>query len=522
LNQNQKAVVNQHARSRPPQDDLDGNNHIRFLVPQSHLEAAALGGIVMSLTDEERSQRLARLRPEFFEELATRERTKPSPFKAAYLKVVELERAGLLTREHLEAELLNGGALHPIVDAGLLDQLFVAAGVALFNAYVRDLTLHWKQREIDKIEYRREQGRLSSEQALREILIIESNGEDEQPEPFVGFYNGFAELEQESVELPEEIIKGAPRGQVVQLVASPDAGKSTLMLNTSLMLAAGLPFPPLAPAAAPPRRVLYLDFESTPAEHRSDVKRMLEALSDAARECAMANFYPVVDAMVRGEPLTLSNRDHMRFVGEYARKVKADLIIVDTVSSAFEIASENENAEVRNRIMRPLRQLAMERNAVVMFLHHDSKALELDGQEGSYRGRGASAFGALSRAMFTLKKEPSLGDGFITLKQEKGKGGKLGEHVLEINHSTRWIRISDRRPASKRTPLDAVLDAVGDDEVSVETILERVEYHKSSVHRALGQAVSAGHLVKVSHGHYSKVARSQKSQNQDETIETFN
>lgn len=239
---------------------------------------------------------------------------------------------------------------------------------------------------------------------------------EEPPEPFTGFYEGITSLESEHSEMPEEIIHGGPRGQVVECVAPPDGGKSTNFMNVGLSLAAGVAFPPLVPAAREPMRVVYLDFESTAAELRKDLNVMLTNIEDRdQRILAISNFFPVVDATRNGDPLSLSDHDHMKFVTEWCRKVNADAVVVDTVSSAFEIVSENDNSEVRNRVMRPMRNLAQKLNALVIFLHHNSKATELETDEGSYQGRGASAFGSLSRAVYTLKKEPTMGEGYVTL-----------------------------------------------------------------------------------------------------------
>src|SRR5262249_32385905 len=158
--------------------------------------------------------------------------------------------------------------------------------------------------------------------------------------------------------------------------------KSTVFLNGGLCLAAGLAFPPLFPKPCRPMRVVYLDFESTSAELKQDLNTMILNLPEGEpRRLAIANFLPVVDATRNGDPLSLSDHDHMRFVTEWCKNNNADAIVVDTVSSGFEIVSENDNSEVRNRVMRPMRHLAQSANAVVSFLHHDSKAVELETDE---------------------------------------------------------------------------------------------------------------------------------------------
>lgn len=323
-----------------------------------------------------------------------------------------------------------------------------------------------------------------------------------------GFYDSFVALSNDPTPVVvDEVIKGLPRGQVAELVAPTDGGKSTITLNASLSLAAGLAFLPLVPSSGTPRRVLYLDFESTAGELRRDVTQMLRRFAPEDAAIAITNFFPVVDATIDDEPLSLSNPDHLRFVIEWARRIKADLIVVDTVSAAFEIVNENDNAEVRNRVMRPLRNFAVLINAGIFFLHHDSKAIEIEGQEGAYRGRGASSFGTLSRAVFTLTKELTLGDGFVTLKQRKGKGGKLQPHLLEIDLVNRWVSISDKEVMHTVTNYELVLEAAASKDVMTTTEIKQAlegKVSKRSVDASLKSAVDRGDLVRSKYGQYSK------------------
>jgi RecA-family ATPase len=70
-------------------------------------------------------------------------------------------------------------------------------------------------------------------------------------------------LDDEFIKETEEIVVGTGRGDVAQLVSVTDVGKTTLILNTCLRMAAGLTSLPLAPDVPTPRRVLYVDCEAT-------------------------------------------------------------------------------------------------------------------------------------------------------------------------------------------------------------------------------------------------------------------
>jgi len=375
---------------------------------------------------------------------------------------------------------------------------------------------NWLQKAIDAGELEPEQ---VERQALEEIERIKKRFSIEDlVEPSTGFYEGIAELESEPTEMPEHIIHGCPRGQTAEIVASPDGGKSTLMLNGSLCLAAALPFPPLFPKPSRPMHVVYIDFESTAAELKKDLNAMLGNIEDhEKRKLAMANFFPICDATRLGDPLSLSNQAHMKFITEWCKRPEADVVVIDTVSSGFEIVNENDNSEVRNRVMRPLRHLAQQVNAAVPFLHHDSKAQELETDEGSYRGRGASAFGALARAVFTLRKEPALGEGFVTLRQRKGKGAKLQDHLLQIDLKKRWTTISELRVPVCVSSYNMVLDAIGKDtrwKARVVVAKLKGKVSRAAVYGYLAEGLKKQELIQSKRGLYSRVQLSNLSTGQ--------
>jgi RecA-family ATPase len=82
------------------------------------------------------------------------------------------------------------------------------------------------------------------------------------------------------------------------------------------------------------------------------------------------------------------------------KRSKADIIIVDTLTAAFEIENENDNAE-GSRIMKKLTGLAQRLNCVVVFLHHIGKAKQEEGQTSQvvHSGRGGSSYSSFSHAI---------------------------------------------------------------------------------------------------------------------------
>src|SRR5262249_25404553 len=154
-----------------------------------------------------------------------------------------------------------------------------------------------------------------------------------------GVYHTLNDLLEAQLDEPEEIIFGLHRGEVAGLLAVTNYGKSTLLGNVGLSLAAGQPCSPFAWTVPTPRRVLYIDLESPATRFRADVQRMLHSVSN--REIARANFITVVDAEINGEPLNLSRANHLDYIVTLAKEQRLDLVIIDTAASAFELRDEN-------------------------------------------------------------------------------------------------------------------------------------------------------------------------------------
>lgn len=289
-----------------------------------------------------------------------------------------------------------------------------------------------------------------------------------------GFYPSLDALFDADLYEPEEIMRAVRRGEVTGLMAVTNYGKSTVLFNASLSLAAGEVCFPLTSFASTPRRILYLDFENPAAMLRSDLQTMLRQIKH--REIAQGNFIPVVDASVKGEPLRLSRADHFKVVIAWTKACKADLVVIDTAASAFELQDENSNAEVTRRLMNPLKKLASEANCAVVFTHHIGKANETQATEGAYRGRGASAFGALARTILTIERDAKKGDGYIVLSTQKAKGPAFEPTLMRLNRETRWFELCDEKPEAKPEPPSAheIAEFVRE---KVEARTEEIKYH---------------------------------------------
>jgi archaellum biogenesis ATPase FlaH len=301
----------------------------------------------------------------------------------------------------------------------------------------------------------------------------------------------------------DHVVFGIPRGSVGLLVASTNLGKSTLSMNLALSAASGRSYEPLLSAAHSAKRVLYIDGESTRVELQADISLMTKALLEPEKALVQENLFLICDEELDGESLDLANAQHRRAIETIASDCKPDLIVVDTLSALMTIEDENDNAQVKKEVMLPLRELARRSNAGVLLLHHTGKYIEGSTAAGAYRGRGASALGALSRSVFSLEKD-NTGDNRVALLCHKTKGVPFAKTFLELQRDDRWFEIC-QVAAKDQTLYEKVIDYV----CGLERVVKREEIRESlgmadaTLGRCLLTAEERGDLKKVRHGNYA-------------------
>lgn len=236
----------------------------------------------------------------------------------------------------------------------------------------------------------------------------------------------------------EEIIFGLGRGEFGILNAINNVGKTTLLRNLMVSLCTGKPFPPFGNFNLP-KRVAFLDFEDNLPFLRSDLSKMIAGFSDADKARLNDNALLICDVRINDEDLSLSNSFHLFSITNRLKSFAPDLIIIDTISSAFQIRDENSNAEVRNFITRPLKALAKDCNTALLAAHHIGKAKSEDGQirESSHKGRGASSFADMSRLVLNFEKDAI--DDTVKLICAKVKGAKFTDLKLKFDLESRWF-----------------------------------------------------------------------------------
>ncbi|MDX2042498.1 MAG: AAA family ATPase [Acidobacteriota bacterium] len=317
----------------------------------------------------------------------------------------------------------------------------------------------------------------------------------------------WAELSVEELKTGETVIHELERGELGLLAAVTNVGKSTLLRNLMLSLAAGRNFPPIVNARRP-RRVLLLDFETRTAKLQRDIKRMLSDFDKEERALVDQNLAIICDAEVNeDEPLCLSYQNHLNYVGMQARAFKPDLLIVDTAAAAFSIRNENDNAEVSSHIFKPLVKLARDLNTAILIAHHIGKAGSEEGRaaEKAYRARGASSFGAFPSLVLNLTQDSSDQDR-VTLSLAKVKGERFDDQTMQLDRQARWFKLTGATASNPKTASEFLMELMSDGESrkrnEIEAVLKERGYVTATVKKALDNAISSGKLTQPKHGFY--------------------
>jgi hypothetical protein len=341
----------------------------------------------------------------------------------------------------------------------------------------------------------------------------EAKAESDDAPLFSGFYGSLQELHNKETEPADYVLTGVRRRQVTLFLSVTNVGKSTILLNHCLAAAAGVRWAPLLPEApARPLKILYFDGESTDDELKQDTLTMLKAIG--GKNEALINFVPIVEPAIKGESLDLSNKQHFEFVKKLIAQHQPDIVVIDTIGSLFTLFNENDNAEVKRKVIRPLKALAAAGNCAVVGSHHIGKRGEnTSDEEEAYLGRGASAFGTDTRAVFTLKREKSLGEGYVRLTLGKAKGVKFDPVNLRLDFDRRTFEILAAAPKVE-TPYQKVVNLFNGKPLQTKDIKSRLSSLGSrTIDKALKQAVENGDLFKIEDGLYQKKSDHEPAKN---------
>jgi len=261
-------------------------------------------------------------------------------------------------------------------------------------------------------------------------------------------------------------------------------GKSTLLYNLAVSAARGSSFAGID--FKKPIRVLYVDLESPEYVFR----RKLDLVCEGERPAGLG-FIRQLDDIERRVPE----------LEALIRENEIELLIVDTLSSAFSTVDENDNAEA-NRQGQLVRDLVARTRCAVILVHHLGKS-QLS--SGVYKARGASARAGFVDVVMNLEV---LGGNTVRLNLVKSRwtGGndrltlrKLGEDLFEAVETS-----EDSDVTLLVRCQDAILELLSDGLkwLRKEIIAGLPRYSEPTVTRGLSGLVQTGKLVKPARGVY--------------------
>jgi hypothetical protein len=282
-----------------------------------------------------------------------------------------------------------------------------------------------------------------------------------------------------------------------------------------LNLVLGKPFEPLT-AGGRCYRVAIIDSEDTLTFLRLDLNKMQADFVEAEKKLIEENLFLICELSFGDEDLKLNKPEHFRRVVAGINDFGADFVFIDTVTSAFAIRNENDNSEVIENVMHPLKRFAKLTNAGVLTAHHIGKAKLESGEikEGIHRGRGASAFADKSRTIFNLDKD---GDERVILSCPKLKGEKFADTTFKYDKDRRLFERQGINSivSNYETLLDLFADGAKLKRKEIDEMLEG-EMSEATITRNLKTARERGDLIKEK-TLYSKNAHSLLSDNPTDT-----
>jgi hypothetical protein len=246
-----------------------------------------------------------------------------------------------------------------------------------------------------------------------------------------------------------------------------------------------------------PYRVLYLLAEGNRAVY-ADRRRQVKEATGIAEEVPNLMF--------------LSRECHMPKISELRQLIqdsRAEIVILDTVGY-FHDGDENSNTDIKNLVMKPLRELAREFpwEPAFVIVHHFVKRSE--GYTGAAKSRGASALSDDASTVMTFEVK---GDNRTIVQSfEKVKDGPpVSPRTLRIDYDRAQIELLDgadaARAAEPRLEEVANLVPVGTS-IRAKDLVSRVEHElkvKTTIaKRLVAESVKSGLIERPERGLYMR------------------
>jgi len=307
--------------------------------------------------------------------------------------------------------------------------------------------------------------------------------------------------------------------------AATNAGKTTLLRNVTLCMAAGRPFMPFF-AGDRPIKVAYFDFENDAQDVQRDMREMFKVFGASEAKFLRDNLIIIPKGLMDGE-LFQFNR-HETWANALILQNKVEFIIVDNVSAAYDINDENSNAEVTKKIIKPLLKMAYKGDCAFLFAHHYGKTKNELETAGVHAGRGASALQALSRTVINMFGDVSKGEPVnIECAKRKTDGGQNYSETFRLEDDRWFHHTTIVAPPVKQTAYKTIrkyMETIVYPETKTtgEIILEFEDrFSEIAIKKAVGELYKDGFLDRPKHGAYCNKPNSNPAQPAAPPVKNF-
>jgi putative DNA primase/helicase len=248
-----------------------------------------------------------------------------------------------------------------------------------------------------------------------------------------------------------------PEGGMSLLVGKPKVGKSTFAFALALAVANGEDFLDRATAQG---KVVYLALE----EKRSEIKKKLKAAGGQTDNLFFHFGAAPTDAVAKTSDLV--------------KETKACLLIIDVLQKFIRARDLNDYAEVTN-VLEPLLNAARESGCHVLMTHHAGKAKRPNGDEVL---ESTALFGGVD-TLVSIKKH----DIRRTFSTSQRYGADIPEIVIDLHDDGNISALGSRNDLEIDGACRAILKALGNEELTRDEVLDRVEQKRVVVVKALAR-----------------------------------
>lgn len=289
--------------------------------------------------------------------------------------------------------------------------------------------------------------------------------------------------------------------------AATNAGKTTLLRNVGMCMAAGRAFLPFYEGGRP-IRIAYFDFENDAQDVQRDLKTMFDAFTDVEKMVLKKNLVVIPKGLMGGELFQFNT--HEKWANSLIQQNNIEFIIVDNVSAAYDLNDENSNAEVTKKVIKPLLKMAYTGNAAFLFAHHYGKGKQSEIEAaGVHAGRGASALQALSRTVINMFGDVSKGEPVtVECAKRKTDGGQNYREVFKLE-ADRWFHHTTIVPPPPKKTAYQILRAffeniIYPDTVSTADVITKFEdaFGADAIKKSLNELYKDGFIERPKHGQY--------------------